>query len=679
MGRLIRDWWDRLRVRQKVWIVVLVLCLPLLAALAVHVTLVQRLLDVQHLHEQTFQARGQVRILQRLSVDITSAFRGYLLTQQEEFLKPMDEAGSKLEPTIAYTIELIEHVPSLSTDIRGVSKRLAELLESKRVLIRQAQAGRMDEVMRYVRSGQGIALSDSIRNDLQVVEDKLDLHLKSLDEQEARLARQAFWGLLLAVVCGLALGLFSAWVLTRSITKPLARLQASVTKLGEGGDLEAETRHIRSSDEIGQLARSYEEMAGNIRRYIRELETINEIGNEINTIGPDGLDGVLRRITERAAEMLSVDVCMVMLRDDVMGCWVVEAASGHWHERLRKTVMLWEEFPMAVESFETGHPAVGENLRGDQRPEVVRRNLMGQSLLSLPLLSQGKAFGVLILVLERMIPRSAWNLRLAKGFAEEAAIAVANARLYEAAKQKGKGLQLRLKHLEHLAEMLAHDMKAPGERMEGLSTLLLSKYEKDLEPEAARLLALIQENGKILSGRIETILEFSRVGAGHDAVEAVDPSLVISEVLKERAGELEKRKVRVHVASGFPLVACHRAYLRQVFDNLISNAMKYAGDRSDPEIHIETTRRGETVEFRVSDNGCGIPPQYRERVFDPFFRLDPQAQGSGIGLTIVKRIVELYNGQVWVDPGKQEGCTVAFTLPVLGDLTTDNPSEGVRW
>jgi signal transduction histidine kinase len=363
-----------------------------------------------------------------------------------------------------------------------------------------------------------------------------------------------------------------------------------------------------------------------------------------------------------------------------MGCWVVEAASGQWHDRLRKSVMLWEEFPVAVKAFETGSPATGENLRDDHRPEVIRRNLMGQSLLSLPLLSQGRAFGVLVLVMERAIPPSAWNLRLAEGFAEQAAVAVANARLYEAAKEKGKGLELRLKHLEHLAETLAHDMKGPGERMDGLARLTLTKFGHTLEPEAARLLALIQENGQILSEHIETILEVSRVGVGPDTVEAVDPSSVISEVLKEKASELEERQVRVSVDPDFPLVACHRAYLRQVFDNLISNAVKYMGDQPHPTVRIESVRGGDRAQFRVSDNGVGIPPNYRKRVFDPFFRLAAEAKGSGIGLTIVKRIVELYGGEIWIDSTtEQGGCAVAFTLPVLGDLTADSPREGVRW
>ncbi len=667
-------WWDQLRVRQKVWTVVLVLCVPLIAALVVHVTLIQQLLSVQQKHEEAFQARGQIRILHLLVVDIEDAFRGYLLTQHAEFLKPMVEAESRLESTVSAAVALAGDVPGLSTDIQSVKVRLTEFLEPKRALIKLVQAGRPDVGLKYVQLGKGLALSDAARRGLRMIEDQLDGRLKGLDEEEAKLARQVFWGLLLAVVGGFALGIFCARLLTRSITVPLALLHTSVAELGKESELQTITLPIRSSDEIGDLARAYEEMAHRIRRHIREVEVINAIGNEINSIEPDGLDGLLWRITNRASELLEVDVCLVLLRDERMGSWVVEAASGDWHKRLHKAVFLWEEFPVSVRAFETRASAVGEDLHVDRRLEVVRQNRLAGSMLSIPLLSQGEPFGVLAFLRDRMVPLATWNVRLAEGFAEEAAIAISNARLYEAAQQKGKGLESRLKQLEVLAETLAHDMKAPGERMEGLASLLLSKYEEKLDTEVARLLALIQENGQILTERIEMILEVARVGSRHEAVEAVDPALVISDVLKSRAGELEAGRVRAHVARELPMVPCHQAYLRQIFDNLISNAVKFSRSRPDPEIRIEARVKEDRVHFSVSDNGCGISPPHRDRVFEPFVRLhQATAKGTGIGLTIVKRIVELYGGEVWIERQGPPGCTVTFTLPVLGDLAAARP------
>ncbi len=674
------QWWDQLRVQQKVWTVVLVLCVPLIAALVVHVTLIQQLRAVQQQHEQAVQSRGQVRLLLSLAVDIEDAFRGYLLTRQDEFLKPMQEAESSLQPTVAAAVELAGDKPGLADAILGLGERATALLESKHSLIRRVQTGHLDKVLGYVRSGKGLALSDALRRDIKNVEGTLDRRIKSLAAEEAGLARRAFWGLLLAVVLGLALGLSSARLLTRSITRPLAALQSSTATLEKsiesGG--KAVSIPIGSSDEIGQVARTFEGMVGHIHRHIRELEAINGIGTEINTIGPDGLDGVLRRITDRASEMLQVDVCLVMLRHEKMACWIVEAASGPWHEKLHKTVMLWDEFPIAVRSFETGNPSIGEDLRSDRRPATIRRNLMGESLLSIPLMSHGKPFGVLMLLLERKVAENEWNIRLAKGFAEQAAIAISNARLYEEAKRQSKDLLNRLRYLESQAETLAHDLKGPGERMEELADMMLAEYGGRLDEKATRWLRRMQGYGQDLSDRVENLLEVARVGAMQESVEALDPALVVGDVLKARAGELEERKVRVHVANPLPMVAGHRAYLRQVFDNLISNAVKFCKDRPDPEVRIEACLKGDLAQFSVRDNGCGIPPQQRDRVFEPFVRLESaSAKGSGIGLTIVRRIIELYGGQVWIEPESRDGCTVMFTLPVLGMLDSTRPRAAV--
>jgi signal transduction histidine kinase/CHASE3 domain sensor protein len=671
-------WWDRVRVQQKDWILVAILVTPLIVTLAVHVTLIHKLRDVQKRQQQAILARDQIHHLNRLTVDIEDAFRGYLLTEQDAFLAPMQEAEAKLVATIAEALALVEGLPGYQTDVRAASDQLYGLLESKHALINKVKAGHIAEVVQYVRSGKGVALSNALRGDFRAIEDRLTPQIHSLDVEEASLAGQAFWGLLVAVILGFALGLLGVKLVRRSLSHPLTVLQASVAQLIKGTESDGTSVAIpiRSSDEIGQLARSCEKMILAIRRHIHELETINAIGNEINTIGPDGLYGVLRRITDRAAEMLQVDICLVMVRDERMGCWIVESASGEWFDSLHKTVMLWEEFPVAVQSFETGQPAIGEEMESDPRLQVVRPNLMGKSSLSIPLLSGERPFGVLVLLLDRTVPRDAWNVRLAKGFAEAAAIAIANARLYEAASQKGKGLASRLRQLEHLAETLAHDLKAPGERMEGLASLLLEEYGGRLDERATRLLTLIQENGKDLIEQVENILNVARLGAPHEAIEAVDPALVIGDVLKAKAGDLESRRVRVHVEKEIPLVACHRAYLRQVFDNLISNAIKFSGHRADPEIRIEARRCGERVQFSVSDNGSGIPPEHRERVFEPFVRVSaPSVKGSGIGLTIVKRIVELYGGQVWVEPESRSGCTVTFTLPALGELSMGPPRD----
>jgi signal transduction histidine kinase len=201
--------------------------------------------------------------------------------------------------------------------------------------------------------------------------------------------------------------------------------------------------------------------------------------------------------------------------------------------------------------------------------------------------------------------------------------------------------------------------------MEVLASMMLAEYHDRLDERAMRWLSLLQQNGQALSEHVKDILELVRVGSVQEAIEAVDPALVIHGVLNARAAELQEHNVRVQMAMTVSKVPCHRAYLRQVFDNLISNAIKFSAAQPEPLIQIIAKRHGDMMHFSVSDNGCGIPPKDRERVFQPFVRLDSSIEGSGIGLAIVKRIVEFYQGKIWVEDSSEQGCTVTFSLHLL--------------
>ena len=413
-----------------------------------------------------------------------------------------------------------------------------------------------------------------------------------------------------------------------------------------------------------------------------DVDTLSAIGREILSMGPHDLEGVLRGITDRAVQLLEVGISLIMLKNDQMGCWIIEAASGEWHERLNKSVMLWQEFPLSVQAYDTKQPVIGEDLSRDHGPEITRRNQFGRSMLSIPLLSQGSAFGVLVLMHQRSVPREEWNLTLANALANLAALAIVNAGLYRTTTfEKDQNLQSRIRELQYLAENLAHDVKAPGERIQGLASLLRADPGSELSEEGIHWLALIDVYGKELKKRAEHILDLARIGSAAIAVEAVDPAVIIQDVLRLRGGELEQSRARIDVQADMPLVACHEAYLRQVFDNVISNALKFSRTNQEPLIRISWERNKEQIYFKVTDNGPGISLTDHERVFLPFVRLCPnETVGSGIGLTIVRRIIELYGGRVWVDSQVGRGCSVIFSMPALGDLSLETvDGEPLKW
>jgi signal transduction histidine kinase len=285
-------------------------------------------------------------------------------------------------------------------------------------------------------------------------------------------------------------------------------------------------------------------------------------------------------------------------------------------------------------------------------------------MLAMPLVAQGIPFGVLLFLHQRPRAAQEWNQRLAEGLAQEAALAISTARLHEAAQQQQRDLVMRLRQLEHLAETLAHDLKGPGARMEELARLLVQQDRGQFDDRTKRWLSLIEENGRDLVQRVEGILTVAHVGVEQEPITAVDPTAIVRAVLKARADEIGRLRAVVHVEPGLPLVAGHGANLRQIFDNLVSNALKFTREGEPPVVRISGRVQGPMVAFSVEDHGIGIPSTQRTRVFQPFVRLVmSEAAGTGIGLTIIQRIVERYGGTVWIDGAEGPGCTVHFTVP----------------
>jgi signal transduction histidine kinase len=673
------QWWGRLRVQRKVELVLFAILTPLLVALSLHVYLIKNLLFYQDVRHDIVLVRERIGELRRLAIDIEDTFRGYLLTRRPEFLAPMHQAETRLAEEIKRASALTKDRFVRPGDMEAIENHLKQYLSSKHGLIQKVERGQFQEVLEYVRTGQGVQLADALRTQFRHVEDQLDDEITRYNEQATQLSQAAFRGLLAAVVGTLALGWLVAFVMARSVTERLALLRNLSRTLGRDPDRQSAMMdaigRISSGDEIGELAQSYEEMAQRIRRHLKELEVLQAIGHEINTIGPDGLTGVLRRITDRAAELVQADLCLVLLRNDQMSCWIIEAASGNWNEGLHKSVMLWEELPICAKAFETGEPVNGERLRDNASPDLARRNLIGNSMLAVPLLNQGKPFGVLVLLSEANVRREEWNLRLALGLAQGAAVAISNARLYEIVHEKHQTLLSRVRELEQLAETIAHDLKGPGQRMAELASHLQRECAGSLDERGKRWLTLVEQNGKELTDRADGILSVARVGARRAAATFVDARAVLSDVLKSHAEKLEEARAHVTVQDNLPLVACHSAYLRQVLDNLISNSLKFSRCDVSLEITVTAQRRGKMVHLTVKDNGIGIPAAFRQRVFDAFVRLDPlQTKGSGIGLTITKRIVELYGGQVWIEASDQPGTTITFSLPILDDWENPSPA-----
>jgi PAS domain S-box-containing protein len=228
-------------------------------------------------------------------------------------------------------------------------------------------------------------------------------------------------------------------------------------------------------------------------------------------------------------------------------------------------------------------------------------------------------------------------------------------------------LEAKNAELERFTYTASHDLKSPLITIKGFLGFLREDAErgnlKRLESDIQR----IGDAADKMQGLLNDLLELSRIGRVVNQSQSVDVTAMIAEVLELLHGRIYGRAVpiRVSVEEHLPQVVGDRPRLLEVWQNLIDNAAKFMGHQSDPYIEIGQAGRAEDGSpiFFVRDNGMGIDPKFKDRIFGLFDKLDPRTEGTGIGLALVKRIIEFHGGQIWVDSEVGKGSTFYFTLP----------------
>jgi len=232
--------------------------------------------------------------------------------------------------------------------------------------------------------------------------------------------------------------------------------------------------------------------------------------------------------------------------------------------------------------------------------------------------------------------------------------------------QKRREVELRRLNddLKQFAFAASHDLQEPLRMMTSYSQLLLKGYQGNPDPEAAICVDFITRGAQRMRDLLADLLSYTKVTADEEQPsECVDLNAILHGVQQDLASVIET-SAAVITSDPLPMLYLHEAHVRQLLQNLISNAIKYKGD-SPPRIHIQVTKELSHWRFAVSDNGMGIEPEYHQTIFGVFKRLHGKTiPGTGIGLAICQRVVERYGGRIWVDSTPHEGSTFYFTLPL---------------
>ena len=228
-----------------------------------------------------------------------------------------------------------------------------------------------------------------------------------------------------------------------------------------------------------------------------------------------------------------------------------------------------------------------------------------------------------------------------------------------------KELEAKNAELERFTYTVSHDLKSPLITISGFIGLLEADAKSGNTEKFKGDLQRIHEAAEKMQRLLNELLELSRIGRLMNPPSDTPFAKIVEEALSLTRGRLMAGHIQVDVEKDLPIVMGDRPRLVEVMQNLIDNAAKFMGDQPAPLIEIGAQKHGNEHAFFVRDNGIGISASYHERIFGLFDKLDPRSEGTGVGLALAKRIVEVHGGRIWVESeGKGKGSMFCFTLPI---------------
>ena len=248
-------------------------------------------------------------------------------------------------------------------------------------------------------------------------------------------------------------------------------------------------------------------------------------------------------------------------------------------------------------------------------------------------------------------------------------------------KRAEEELQAINEEVKHFLHAVSHDLKNPLMSVQGFSRRLANHFGDALGEKGLEYVRHIIASSRRMEILVSDLLTLSTIGQLTLHCQEVSCPGVVGEVISNLEDRIKEKGIRIVVRDNLPMIFCDRERLYQVFENLITNAIKYVGDTSEPIIEIGYEDRDPYHGFYVKDNGIGIDPKYHHKIFRKFCRLQQakNEEGTGLGLPIVQKILEKFEGEVWVISREGEGAVFQFTIPKLLNGRGDEEIQGDRF
>ncbi len=447
-------------------------------------------------------------------------------------------------------------------------------------------------------------------------------------------------------------------------------------------------RDIQNRKDVEAELRQSREM---LRARTRQLETLQEISHKISAL--NDMQSTLRRVLEEIRDVLPLDGFVVALYDYETNLLSFPLIYDGWEIYQDAPKPLFPESVFA-EAILTCKPHI-LNRTEEQLKSRLASNQEGMgtkkpsaSILTAPMAVHNQVIGAISAHSYSSNAYTSENISVLSGVANQVAIAIENARLYTAlqkelaerkraeaeARELNIGLESRVRQrtaeLEAVNSELAsftytvsHDLRAPLRGIHGLAHIIIEEFEKDLPAESIAHIERIQANARQMGQLIDELLAFTHLGRQPLRKTSLDMAALthaaIGEVMKN-----ETRKIDFFIQP-LPDAYGDITLIHQALTNMLSNAIKFTRKKENPQVEIGSLQQNSETAYFIRDNGAGFDMAYVGKLFGVFERLHRQDEfeGIGVGLAIVKRILEKHGGRVWAEGIVNEGATFFFTLP----------------
>ncbi|OYR38688.1 hypothetical protein DJ81_16805 [Halorubrum sp. Hd13] len=420
-------------------------------------------------------------------------------------------------------------------------------------------------------------------------------------------------------------------------------------------ELDIDASHL-TADMLLQTRRLYEAREEAYERE-RQQQAVADLGQFALEV--DDLDALLDAAARRLSDALDAEYCGVFDLHEGSETLLIRQGVG-WDEDVvgDVTVSAADAESQAAYTLENEHPIVVEDLPTEPRfsgPELPTDRDV-RSCISTVIGSPDDPWGILGVYDSETQAFSEDDVSFVVSVANVLAEAIER-------KQYESELERSNERLEQFAYAASHDLREPLRMVSSYLRLIEDRYGDDLNDEAREFLDSAVGGAERMRDTIEGLLQYSRVETEGEPLCPVNLDDVVADVLRDLEVQIGECDADVEVGE-LPRVMGDASQLRQVFQNLLSNGLRYSGDRP-PRVRISAERDGREWAVSVEDEGIGIDPTDQDRVFEVFQRVEPRDDydGSGIGLAMCRRIVERHGGEIWVDSEPGEGATFSFTLP----------------